>query len=341
MVALGGELRAQRKAAGKTIQQFSFELGISDRQLRRYERGRCFPPDFRLKLIAELLDLEPGFFIGFFRQTSARHALPESSTSIAVPADRSNDQKYIAGTFAELIEAGFSEAWLLSEAVRLERTFPADEIIKGFNGSNEMGTVEKWNRLTSANTETAFGIIRNNRVIAYWFCVPVKINTYRKAVNGENVNAEIELDDIAFFDFPQDYDFYFVDLYQVTDVPPWVINKLLLDGFLNLLKSLAENGHFVRRMCTHAYASETERICEKSGFKHVTDHKYHARLDGRPDRMKHTKIYEIEFLSGRVPTLLRYDEDLLRLYERRMDLRLDHHPIPNGRPSENFIQSQV
>lgn len=321
MAALGRELRARRKAAGKTIQQFSFELGISDRQLRRYERGRCFPPDFRLKRIAQLLELESSFFLRFFRETPRLSGLPNPTMAPSRLPQRVGEQVYRAGSFAELIEAGYSENWLLAEAVRLERTFPADEIIDGFKGSNEMGTVEKWNALTSANAETAFGVVRNDQMIAYWFCLPVKQNTYERAVSGENVNAEIELNDIAFFDFPQDYDFYFVDLYQSSDAPPWVVNKLLLDGFLNLLKSLAENGHFVRRMCTHAYAVETERICEKSGFTYVCDHKHHARLDDRPDRMRHTKMYEISFSTDTLPSLIRYDEDLERLYEDRFHFR--------------------
>lgn len=315
MSALGREMRARRKGSGKTVQQFAFELGISDRQLRRYERGRCFPPEFRLKRIAELLDLEQGFFIRFFRESPTQDAFePLSAPQITTrsPGTRAN---YIAGSFLELIEVGFSQAWLLEEAARLESLHPVDEIIDGFSGSNDMGDVAKWNGLLAANLQTAFGVIKSDKLVAHWFCLPVKQSAYNRAVAGENINAEIQLSDVAAFDFPQSYDFYFVDLYQSSDVPPWVVNKFLLDGFLDLLKSLAENGHFVRRMCTHAYAVETERICDKSGFNPVADHKYHARMDSRPGLMRHTKIYEVDFMSEEPPALLRYDDDLVSLYQ--------------------------
>lgn len=55
---LGARIRAARKGAGLSQEKLAVELGVSWSTVNRYESGNTTPPLNRLRLIAEVLEVD-------------------------------------------------------------------------------------------------------------------------------------------------------------------------------------------------------------------------------------------------------------------------------------------
>lgn len=55
---LGARIRAARKGAGLSQEKLAVELGVSWSTVNRYESGKNTPPLNRLRLIAEVLEVD-------------------------------------------------------------------------------------------------------------------------------------------------------------------------------------------------------------------------------------------------------------------------------------------
>jgi len=61
---LGARIRAARKGAGLSQEKLAVELGVSWSTVNRYESGKNTPPLNRLRLIADVLEVEITDLIG-------------------------------------------------------------------------------------------------------------------------------------------------------------------------------------------------------------------------------------------------------------------------------------
>jgi hypothetical protein len=152
--------------------------------------------------------------------------------------------------------------------------------------NNDYGDPSKWEAFMRAYPSFVFCLIRNIRneekIVAYWYTLPVKKALYDRGVAGENINAELTNVHIEDFSVPGDYYLYLVDLFRFEGVNNRAANTKLIQSFAEFLIDSYNDGFSVCGIFANTSTPWAINLCERLGFKFRCEHKQHkmAAIEG-------------------------------------------------------------
>ena len=212
-----------------------------------------------------------------------------------------------------------SLADLIADQWDMEKVFAQiDDLVGRFpmpeHPGNDLGTDEKWRALMLDLPSCVYCLIKNRgKIVGYWSCFAVNDETFNRGMRGENINSAINVPDVDELIIPGDYLAYFVDLFVYKEYRNFLTNSLLYKSFVIFLKSHAKKGIFFRRIFAHTSSYDSIRLCERAGFKNITDHSCHMmkNLEGK---LVPTRIYCVELHNPADVYLFGLDHQLMKLY---------------------------
>ncbi len=308
--AFARQMRLCRSAQGLSAKSVIAKLPsqVYPADYSKWENERAPVPNVHLVAIARVLGIHEGY-----------------SNSLIVErakvSPQSTESKYVEESFSDLIERGVQESEVFDAVKKIIDEFPAADIDSPQDGSNDFGDPEKWNRLISSYPDL-FKIVSERSTgnyVAYWMILSISDELYDRTIVGENINRECEYSDTHGFFVPRDHNIYVVDMFtrrSYLDRIP--LNRVIFEGFFSLIREMALNGHFIKRIATHASEIRSERICHDLGMQLVCNHKYHRRHKSETDKtLVPTKVFALDISAGDMSIFNRLKDSTLHdLYQK-------------------------
>lgn len=115
----------------------------------------------------------------------------------------------------------------------------------------------------------------NDNVVAYINAAPVNQKAYSDIRNGLYSDSNINDDDIVPYSSKNEYyNLYFASIVIDFENVPQTVLIPLLNTFIEKVIDLIKHGYIVRRVIADAISEEGKNLCERSGFKKVTETKH-------------------------------------------------------------------
>lgn len=285
---LGREIRVRRLARGMSRAELAIKLGCSEVTVKRWEAGRNFPEAESFQDLKAVLE--------FTTEELERHLRSKGRriVNLAEAAEELGGWEQLYAAFGEILD-----------------DYPIPE-----GPFNEMGKPEKWQSIYLASPDTGAVIFTpDNRIDAYWHCVAVPSDIYKKILAGENVNDAIQDSDLEILTFPGTYSLYFVDLFARRQSLNAELRIEIFQSFIDFLGGLARVGVFCNRIAAHLTTTEIVTTCRKFGFRKVADHQTHRIFaNGKSGAEVPSQIFELRLDSDEAQRFLQGDERLLATY---------------------------
>ncbi len=212
-------------------------------------------------------------------------------------------------TLSELIGDGLS----LSDAFdQIDSLIGAHPSLRELG--NNLGADEKWNRMMEHAPSCVYCLVYKEKdIVGYWSCFPVTEEIYNSGLNGVNINAAIDVQDIDNLMIPGTYFAYFVDLYIYRQHRSLVTNAMVYRSFVTFLKRAARSGYYFSNIFAHTASFESIALCSKLGFDRHGNHLEHKMRD-RIGAVVPTFIYNLNLSASANTKIFEMDEELLTLY---------------------------
>lgn len=150
-----------------------------------------------------------------------------------------------------------------------------------FNGigiENE-GTAQQWEEYLQNSNETFQYLVNgNNEIVGDWSIVALNDETYEEAINGELLEADIDISKTEMVCFPGLYNGYILTFSMLPNYRNMKNYNLLFASFLAQLEEYAENGIFFRRWCINVFSKDEESLVKSLGFKYAVDNKVFGKI---------------------------------------------------------------
>ncbi len=177
------------------------------------------------------------------------------------------DELYVAD-ISVVASWGWSGEELLKHLIDLDYLFFQD-----LTDSHE-GHAVQWAPVFMDHPETwRLVITPGNEIIGYWHFVPLFEDAYEQARSGELLDSLITTDKVMVFEFPGDYDIYFVSIGLLPQYRRTKAFKLLLHSLFDVLLALARDGIFIRRVCANAYTDSGIAMCKTFAMTNERRHR--------------------------------------------------------------------
>lgn len=272
----------QRKQLAYSQEYVAAAIGVSQSTYAKWETERQPVPSIRVLKIKEILEL------------------PSSLCDIYISAAQ-RGQQYFSASYEELLEAGVSDAEIFDAVEEIYAEFPPALIGSPADGSNDFGGSEKWRDFVRRG-RNSFRLIGRKGIagyIAFWHAESIVPELYERGRQGKNINLEIRQDQICGFIIPRVHDLYFIDLFRKSAFNNPAANLEIISSFLGYLEYLADSGHYIRRILTHASTPEAEQFCLAASFDFLCEHEQHRRhLDATSLALVPTKIFELDVMAN-------------------------------------------
>ncbi|HYK01960.1 MAG TPA: toll/interleukin-1 receptor domain-containing protein [Thermoanaerobaculia bacterium] len=163
---------------------------------------------------------------------------------------------------------GWSGEELLAQLINLDYQFFHD-----LTDAHE-GHAEQWAPVFMDHPETWRLITTpGNAIVGYWHFVPLFEDAFQLALSGELLDSAITTDKVKIFEFPGDYDIYFVSIGLLPQYRRTKAFKLLLSSLFDVLLTLARDGIFVRRVCANGYTDSGVAMCKTFSMRNECRHR--------------------------------------------------------------------
>lgn len=139
-------------------------------------------------------------------------------------------------------------------------------------------------------------------VIGYWHFVALFEAEFEIAMAGRLLDESITANRIRSFEIPGVYDIYVAGFALHPVFRNSTTMLLLVTSFFDVLRTLANDRIYIGRICTNAFTSQGESLCETLMFQHVTRH------------VDHGEIYSIRVIDLLDQTIAARYSDLRDLY---------------------------
>ena len=168
-------------------------------------------------------------------------------------------------------------------------------------GTENEGTAQQWEEYLQNNSETFQYLINdNNQIVGDWSIVALNEETFGAAMNGQLLEAEIDISKTEMICFPGIYCGYILTFSLLPQYRNMENYNVIIDSFLKQLEVYAENGIFFKKWCMNVFGREVEALIKQLGFRYVTDNKVLGKiyacdfmpLPNYPIYKKHTKLVE-------------------------------------------------
>ena len=225
------------------------------------------------------------------------------------------ESKYVEESFSDLVARGIPERKIFDIIDSIYDEYPSAVIESPDDGSNDYGDAEKWNRLLVHYPQLFRMISERNseNYVAYWMVLSITDELYDRTVAGENINKECDYMDTHGFFVPRDHNIYIVDMFTRKNYLDRIpLNRVIRDGFFSLVQEMAEHGHFIKRIVTHAAEVRSEKLCNDLRLEPVCNHKYHRRYRSETDKtLIPAKIYAVDLSKGDLSILAHQSDPML------------------------------
>lgn len=241
MNAFGNEIANRRIAKGLTQVVAASNMGMSEKTLRRLEKGETKNPRLQ-HVIALKRELD-------FTEFEIRNYLSESfyeiSDSEYVESNLNGDYSKLAG---RLLEIDFSTI---------------DNLTEEFSGK-----VEDRAPIFEQNTDSWRLLIHSGEIVGYWQIYCLQSEYFDKMSKGEMTDGQIVGHMIEPLAFRGHYQAYFNIIAtkrgKHRGAEPVI---LLLESVIERLWHLAQIGIFFSEVCADAFTDDGRRVCELLGME--------------------------------------------------------------------------
>lgn len=146
-------------------------------------------------------------------------------------------------------------------------------------GMENEGTPQQWEEYLQDNSDTFQYLINgDHKIVGDWSIVALNEESFQLAINGELLEADIDLDKTEMICFPGIYNGYVLTFSILPEYRTMKNYNLIIDSFLAQLEEYAENGIYFRRWCMNVFGKEVEALIKQLGFKYLTDNKVFGKI---------------------------------------------------------------
>lgn len=232
--------------------------------------------------------------IKVYSQQSTQTATASQSASQNSPTSAGNGKCRMA-KYEDLLALGYTSATIALQLVE------NDYINCNGIGAENEGTAQQWEEYLQNNSETFQYLINdNNQIVGDWSIVALNEETFVSAMNGQLLEAEIDISKTEMICFPGVYYGYILTFSILPQYRNMENYNIIIDTFLKQLEIYAENGIYFKKWCMNVFGHEVEALIKQLGFHYATDNKvfgkiYHCDfmpLPNYPIYRKHKKLVE-------------------------------------------------
>jgi hypothetical protein len=197
---------------------------------------------------------------------------------------------------SDVVAWGWDGEQLLEELISIDYRTMEDLTL------DHEGQAKQWAPVFMDHPETWRLLISGPReIVGYWHFVPLFESSYQRARAGQLLDSEITADTVRLFELSGCYDIYWVSICLLPQFRRPHALRMLFASMSDVIRALAEEGIFIREVCTNAYTRSGVSLCLSLGFQHLAEHEDRGRVFvGHADLLFDSQI-------GR-------DQDLLELY---------------------------
>lgn len=151
-------------------------------------------------------------------------------------------------------------------------------ICNGIGAENE-GTAQQWEGYLQDNSETfQYMVNGDNQIVGDWSIVALTEEAFGLAMQGQLLEADIDIDKTEMICFPGIYHGYVLTFSILPEYRNMKNYNLLIESFLAQLEEYAENGIFFKKWCINVFSKEVEALVKQLGFKYVTNNKVFGKI---------------------------------------------------------------
>lgn len=288
------EFKSRILSRGWSVAEAAHQLGVSDKTITRWKSGTKPTHAEQIRALQRVL--------GFTQMEIERYLLAN---------EQKRNQPH-SRSFADLLQGGMLIADLSDQLHVIEE----DEFPVPVSDEDEYGNVENWNGVYRGCQQTG-GVVfdKDGKIGAHWLFVPVKPETLKRGLNGENINRTFSMLDVQPFILPGEYDVYFVSLFIREHFNNMSGNKYVLFSIQDKLLELAEEGFFVRRMFGNMSSIAMVSVSESLGFSPVREHCEH-RMVGVGGVEVPTQVHHVDLADPSSDRVLMHTPRLLEHYRQ-------------------------
>ncbi len=146
-------------------------------------------------------------------------------------------------------------------------------------GMENEGTAQQWEEYLKNNTETFQYLVNgDNKIVGDWSIVALNEETFDLAMNGQLLEADIDIDKTEMICFPGIYQGYVLTFSILPEYRSMKNYNLIVESFFSQLEEYADNGIFFKKWCMNVFGKEVEAMIRQLGFKYVTDNKVLGKI---------------------------------------------------------------
>jgi len=192
---------------------------------------------------------------------------------------RSNKREYAVYYTHELIDMGRQHLEIEREIENITR-----KTMAGIDDVEEewLGNPQQWADVQNEHPKTTRILVCDNKIVGYSFFLFLETEVIEKIKNGSHSDADNNLENIVYADFPGEYPLYFDDI-AILQEHRFRGAKVLIDDFVNELIEYAKEGIFITELCSVAFTKQGEDFCkhfqmEITGKSNLGDNVYSLKL---------------------------------------------------------------
>jgi len=168
-------------------------------------------------------------------------------------------------------------------------------------GMENEGTAQQWEEYLQDSSETFQYLVNDdNKIIGDWSIVALNEDVFEKAMKGELLEADIDIDKTEMICFPGIYHGYVLTFSILPEYRNMKNYNILIESFFAQLEEYAENGIFFKNWCMNVFGKDVEALVKQLGFKFITNNKVFGKiyycdfmpLPNLPIYQKHTTLIE-------------------------------------------------
>lgn len=198
--------------------------------------------------------------------------LPQKSQTTS-PKPKPKTSNYRMLKYEDLLSLGYTSS---SIAIQLVEN---DYINYNGIGLENEGTAQQWEEYLRDNSETfQYLVNENNKIIGDWSLVALNEQAFNMAINGELLEADIDINKTEMICFPGVYHGYILTLAILPEYRNMKNYNILFESFLLQLEEYAENGIFFKDWCINVFSKDVESLVRQLGFKYVIDNKIFGKI---------------------------------------------------------------
>lgn len=197
--------------------------------------------------------------------------------------------------YEDLLELGYTSTTISLQLVE------NDYINCNGIGAENEGTAQQWEEYLQNSSETFQYLLNDrNKIVGDWSIVALNEETFESAMQGQLLEAELDINKTELICFPGLYYGYILTFSLLPQYRNMENYNLIIESFLEQLTEYAENGIFFSKWCINVFGKEVEALVKQLGFRYITDNKVLGKiyacdfmpLPRKPIYAKHTKLVE-------------------------------------------------